>query len=61
MERFWPLGSRVAAELLAQLAASHDCRSEIERFLDRAVENETAIREFGFDKWPPLPLRQVPR
>lgn len=61
MQRFHALGSRVAAELLAQLAAEHDCRAEIEHFLDRAVENEEAIRAFGFNEWPELPLRAVPR
>ena len=55
------LGSRITGELLAKLAAEHDCRGEIERFIDRCVEREDVIRKLGFDQWPPLPLRQVPR
>lgn len=52
VEAFWPLGSRIAAELLARLAAEHDCRTAIERFLDAAIEHEQAIKAFGLDRWP---------
>ena len=52
MERFWPLGPRITAELLARLAAEHDCRAEVERFLDAAVENAAAIKAYGLDRWP---------
>src|SRR4051812_40606485 len=57
VQRLERLGSRITGELLAQLAAEFGCRPEIERFIDRAVENEEAIRAFGFDRWPPLPMR----
>src|SRR4051794_13717005 len=40
VQLFWPLGSRLTAELLAEIAAKHGCRIEIERFLDRAVAHE---------------------
>jgi hypothetical protein len=60
VQRVYPLGGYVIAHLLAELAIRHDCRGEIERFLDGAIENEPAIRAFGIDQWPPLPLRGVP-
>ena len=53
------LGNRVVGELLAKLAAEHDCAVEIERFIDAAIEHEDAIKAFGFDRWPPLPMRIV--
>lgn len=54
------LGNRVTGELLAQLAVEFGCLPQIERFLDAAAENEAAIRQYGFDKWPDLPLRVAP-
>lgn len=61
IEHLERLGNRITGELLAKLAVEHDCRGEIERFIDRCVEREEVIRKLGFDKWPPLPLRAVPR
>jgi hypothetical protein len=55
------LGNRVAGELLARLAVQYGCLPMIEKFIDAAVENEPAIRAFGVDRWPPLPMRAVPR
>ena len=56
------LGNRITAERLAQLCVDHGCQDDVERFIDRVVANEDAIRELGADLWPPLPpLRAVPR
>jgi hypothetical protein len=59
VQRFWPLGDRVLAELLAQLAVHHDCRDEVEHFLVRAAELDDVIPRLGGDRWPTLPLRVV--
>jgi hypothetical protein len=61
VQRLYPLGDRVLALLLAHLAVEHDCRTEVERLLDRVIDNEAAIRAFGLvDRWPPLPTRGAP-
>jgi len=61
VQRFWPLGDRITAHLLAEIAVKHDCLGDVERFLDAAYEHKDAIQTFGIDRWPPLPLRAVSR
>ena len=61
LELFHALGARVTGELLADIAARRACLDEIEYFIDRALANEKIIRALGADRWPPLPLREVPR
>lgn len=51
VERFWEFGPGIAALLLARLAAEHDCRPQIEKYLDACIENAAAIKAYGLG-WP---------